>query len=226
MKIKIFIIIALGMLFVNDYGFSQVALTSAAFPVGGSVNTYAILSLSKTLTLTCFVQGFYDAVTNAMINDTMTVYLRNNSSPYEIVDSSKTVLNSSGSGTFTFLNTENGVPYYLQLKHRNSIEMWSAAEQTFTGDLLTYDFSTATEQAFGNNLLQVDNAPLRFAIFNGDVNQDGVVDGTDAALIDNDAFNFESGYIPSDLNGDEVIDGSDGAIADNNAANFVGKITP
>jgi len=73
---------------------------------------------------------------------------------------------------------------------------------------------------------QVDAAPLRFGIYTGDVNQDGIVDGTDAAAIDNDAYNFVTGYAVSDLTGDEVVDGSDAAIADNNVSNFVGKITP
>ena len=60
----------------------------------------------------------------------------------------------------------------------------------------------------------------------GDVTQDGVVDGTDAALIDNDAFNFVTGYVVGDVNGDEIVDGSDAAVVDNNAASFVGKVTP
>jgi len=36
---------------------------------------------------------------------------------------------------------------------------------------------------------------VEFAIYNGDVNQDGTIDGTDTQIIDNDAYNFESGYI-------------------------------
>ncbi len=38
----------------------------------------------------------------------------------------------------------------------------------------------------------VNTLPLWFGIYSGDVNQDGVVDGGDGALIDNDAFNFEA----------------------------------
>ncbi|MBK9331159.1 MAG: hypothetical protein IPM96_01875 [Ignavibacteria bacterium] len=52
------------------------------------------------------------------------------------------------------------------------------------------------------------------------MNQDGTVDVTDNVLIDNDAGNFMSGYIPTDVNGDETTDVSDAAIADNNAVNF------
>jgi len=58
------------------------------------------------------------------------------------------------------------------------------------------------------------------------VNQDGIIDLSDGSLIDNDAFNFSSGYLPTDVNGDGIIDVSDAVYADNNGFNFVGKITP
>ncbi len=46
------------------------------------------------------------------------------------------------------------------------------------------------------------------------------------SIIDNDAYNFVTGYVVSDVTGDEVTDGSDAAIVDNNAYNFVTKATP
>lgn len=61
----------------------------------------------------------------------------------------------------------------------------------------------------------------RFCIYSGDVNQDGIVDGADASIGNNDAYNFITGYVPSDVNGDSIVDGSDLAIIDNNAYNFV-----
>jgi len=77
-----------------------------------------------------------------------------------------------------------------------------------------------------HNMIQVDSSSVNFAIYSGDVNQDGVIDATDAGAIDNDAFNFVSGYVVTDLTGDNVIGASDAAIADNNAANFVSVIRP
>ena len=58
------------------------------------------------------------------------------------------------------------------------------------------------------------------------MNQDGTIDATDVALIDNDAANFAGGYVVSDLTGDDFVDGTDFAIADNNAANFISVIRP
>ena len=77
-----------------------------------------------------------------------------------------------------------------------------------------------------NNLRQVDNSPVRHALYSGDVNQDGTIDGSDLSAIDNDAALFSSGYIVTDLNGDNLVDASDLLIADNNAAAFVTAMLP
>ena len=94
------------------------------------------------------------------------------------------------------------------------------------GNTASYSFANSSIQAYGNNLAQVDTAPIRFALFSGDVDGDGAVDATDLSLIDNDAYNFSSGYLRTDINGDNFIDGTDFSIADNNSLNFVGKVTP
>ena len=78
-----------------------------------------------------FIQGFYNSGSDDMVGDTVKVYLRNNSSPYAVVDSATAFVNSSGQGTFTFSNAVNGTPYYLELVHRNSIETWSKTPQQF-----------------------------------------------------------------------------------------------
>ncbi len=44
--------------------------------------------------------------------------------------------------------------------------------------------------------------------------------------MDNDAFNFVSGYVNTDVTGDNVVDAADLGIIDNNAFNYVSKITP
>ncbi len=135
-------------------------------------------------------------------------------------------MSNTGAGAFIFSNAVNSTNYYIAVKHRNSIETWSNTAQQFTSNSMTYDFTTAITQAYGDNMIQADSSPLRFAIFSGDVNQDGTVDATDVSNIDNDASNFVSGYVASDLTGDDFVDGTDFAIADNNAANFVSVAKP
>ncbi|MBK8983687.1 MAG: FG-GAP repeat protein [Ignavibacteria bacterium] len=178
------------------------------------------------LDLTMFIEAFYDANTNAMIGDTVTVYLRNYLSPYEVLDSAKEFVNSSGQALYEFYNASKFSAYYIHLKHRNSIETWNNVPQLFFPGITPYDFSQNSSKAYGSNEIQIDLSPIRFGIYSGDVNQDGTVDLTDGSLIDNDAFNFVSGYVPTDVNGDGIVDLADAVFTDNNGFNFVSKITP
>jgi len=193
----------------------------------GAGGDYATIKYSQqpttTLNLKTLIEGFYDNVTNIMVKDTLRVYLRNTNSPYSFVDSAISVLDSNGHGIFKFPNGINGTLYYIVIKHRNSIETWSNQGKMFSGYQLSYNFITAANKAYGNNLVLKGS---KYCIYSGDVNQDGVVDATDNAAIDNDAYNFATGYLATDLTGDEVIDASDAAIADNNAANFVSVARP
>jgi len=221
---------------------------SAAIPSGGGMGSSTRISstdmwavgnyydgdIPKTLTmhfgngpsqlnLSSLIQGFYNPSTNKMISDTAIVYLRNTSSPYSVVDSSRSVLDSNGMGSFTFSNAVNGTSYYIVIKHRNSIETWSASGNTFTSGLMSYNFTLSASQAFGNNLVLKGG---RYCIYSGDVTKDGMVDGSDLSIIDNEASIFLSGYIDGDLNGDQIVDGSDASICDNNAFNFVSLQRP
>jgi len=192
-------------------------------PIGNFRPSDGIPSL-KQLDLTVLIQGFYSSGSNEMIQDTVTVVLRNSEIPYAIVDSAKAFLSTSGQGIYLFSKAVNLNYYFLQLKHRNSIETWSKTPLQFVSNMLSYDFTTANTQSYGDNVLQVDNSPIKYAIYNADVNQDGVVDLSDLSIID--ASYYGTGYIPMDVNGDGVVDISDSAIADNNSYNFVGMVTP
>ncbi len=118
--------------------------------------------------------------------------------------------------------------YYIVIKHRNTIETWSRSggEPFIAGSTMSYDFTDAADKAFGSNMIQVDNSPLSFGIYSGDVNRDGNVGAADLSLVDNDVFNFVSGYVNSDVNGNGVLDATDLAIIDDNAYAFVSKVTP
>jgi len=70
-----------------------------------------------TLNLTAFIEGFYDPVSDNMVSDTTRLYLRNNLSPYNIVDSSKGILNSSGTGVFNFSNAVSSTIKFI--RHRS-----------------------------------------------------------------------------------------------------------
>lgn len=166
--------------------------------------------------ITGIIEGFYNSATDKMKRDTVKIYIRNSFSPYSLVDSSVSKPDSSGLGKFYFNGVSNGVNYYIELKHRNSIRTWSSTWGSFTSGSMIYNFSSAITQAFGNNMKQIDTTPLRFAIFSGDVNQDGIIDAGDLSQVENDAGISLVGYENSDVTGDDFADAADVSIVENN----------
>jgi len=210
-----------GAMLVNAYNDS---LVLKFYNILGSLrDNYKILPSIKILSLTSLMEGFYNSISNTIISDTVKIFLRNITTPYEIVDSSKGILSSTGAGILNFSRANNATEYYIVFKHRNSLETWSAAGKRFTTDISDYNFTTSSSQAYGNNLVLVGT---KYCIYSGDVNQDGVIEGTDQSMIDNDSFNFISGYVVTDVNGDNFVDASDLSITDNNSSNFVMTVRP
>ncbi|MDQ3021534.1 MAG: hypothetical protein M3R36_13335 [Bacteroidota bacterium] len=181
-------------------------------------------NLYTQLNLTLAPEGFYNGITLNM-QDTITAYLRNTITPFAVVDSAKTTLNAvTLTAACVFKYAPTGT-YYYQIIHRNALETWSetGGETITKGVTSGYDFTTLQARSYGSNSV------LKFTkwcLYSGDVNRDGTVDLSDLSSIDNDAYNFVSGYVVTDLTGDGTTDISDAAIADNNASNFVSKITP
>ncbi len=169
----------------------------------------------------CLIEGRWDGFN--MVPDTAKVFLRGSSSPYPYVDSARGVIDAFGNFQVCFENAGTG-SYYIVVRHRNSIETWSAAPVALTNLFFNYyGFTSSAGSAYGNNLtLKLGS----YCIYSGDVNQDETVDATDLSLIDNDAINFIGGYVVTDLTGDDFVDATDYAIADNNANNFVSVIRP
>ncbi len=109
-----------------------------------------------TLNVKLAIEGFYNTQTNKLnMNDTVIAYLRNINSPYNIVDSSQSVVDSVNfNGNFRYYNAPAGT-YYISIKHRNGLETWSKAggeSLTFEG-VYQYDFTNSDSQAYGNNLV-------------------------------------------------------------------------
>lgn len=175
-------------------------------------------NLLPKLNLTVLIEGLFNSTTNLMTTDTVMVYLAKSFTPYDKIDSAKIYLNATGNGTSIFSKAVWDSNYFIIIKHRNSIETWSASSQKFNALENTYDFSADVSKAYGNNLVKRGN---KWCIYSGDINQDGYVNSTDLMLINGDAFDFSSGYLPSDLTGDNFIDLHDLVICDNNVFNSV-----
>ncbi|MBK8983678.1 MAG: hypothetical protein IPM38_15515 [Ignavibacteria bacterium] len=157
------------------------------------------------------------------ISDTLNIELRNSSSPYNVIET-QTVTGGLGAPVDVQFSTPiNGTPYYIRVTHRNSVSTWSGSTPSFNSNYINYTFISENTQAFGNNMVNVGGI---WSFYGGDANQDGSVDVTDISLIDNDSFNFATGYLVTDIDCNDVIDLSDIAVTDNNALNFVGEVTP
>ncbi|MBK6876389.1 MAG: hypothetical protein IPG99_08025 [Ignavibacteria bacterium] len=87
------------------------------------------------------------------------------------------------------------------------------------GQVHNYDFTTDSSKAYGNNQIKKES---KWCIYNGDINQDGFIDGSDLGLTDNAAQLGSVGYVITDVTGDYFVDGSDLQVVDNNSTGFIG----
>ena len=185
---------------------------------------------NSTLNLTCFIEGYWDgssAMVPALYNqgeistatacDSIDVELHDNASPYAVVASTRVVLNQDGTAQCIF-PAMNG-SYYIAILHRNAVQTWSANPVTIAGSPVSYDFSTAASQAYGDNQVEVSSGI--WAFYTGDIVVDENVDLLDLGMLEGDISNFAYGYIASDLNGDGNVDLLDSPIEETNISNFV-----
>jgi hypothetical protein len=201
----------------------------------GNVTTSQDLSLNGTVqaivttgdvSVKVIPQGFFNTAGYLNSRDTVRILLANSNSPYASVDSIDVELDSlTYTATGTMRNAANG-SYYIVVKHRNSVETWSASAQTFAkGATTSFDFTSAASQAFGSNEVVLSNG--LYAIYSGDSNQDNYVDPLDLSLIDQDSFNYIAGRsLATDVNGDGYVDPLDLSITDQNSFNYVGVQRP
>ncbi|MBK9333282.1 MAG: hypothetical protein IPM96_12960 [Ignavibacteria bacterium] len=203
------------MNFYNENGFNQEFTRCANHSVDIS-GIYPIIEINIKLAS----EGLYDPVSDVGLRrDTVTAYLRNASPPYQIIDSSISVIDSiSHTGNFNFLNRPTGT-YYLSVKNKKILETWSESGGTlFINGINNYDFTSAASKAYGDNMVLKGG---RFCIYTGDVNNDQIIDSEDLAMVENDVFIYTTGDVITNLNGDNIVDIDDLVIVDRNAENLV-----
>ena len=227
----------------NESSLSGGLYSSSAWTPLGAVSSHTITATNKSsfgditagiFSTTGYVkvkvipQGFYNTGDYLNASDTLELYLASATTPYSFVDSSSALLDSTTFYATGAFNSASTGSYYLSVKHRNSVETWSAGTISFVqNSTVTYDFTDLQTRAYGDNLTQVNSSPVRWAVFSGDVNQDGYVDPLDLSLIDADSYNYVSGRaLATDINGDGYVDPLDLAITDANSYNYVGIKRP
>ena len=161
--------------------------------------------------------------TSAQASDWVNIEWRASSPPYTSLAHSAGLLSVDG-WVETPLNPSLTANYYLVIKHRNTLETWSANPISMSSDSM-YDFTTAATQAYGSNTIQVGNGV--YALYTGDLNQDGFIDAFDYPALDADTFNgLASIYVATDLNGDGFVDSFDFPLFDVNSQNNVSIVSP
>jgi hypothetical protein len=185
-----------------------------------------------TLSLTAFFQGLFiggsnmtpapynsnPAVSSSSTADSITVELHSDTGSHALVETATGTISTTGTSTLSFSSAVNGNSYYIVVRHRNSLETWSASPVAFTTST-SYNFSTAANKAHGNNLKNMGSGI--YAIYTGDINQDGTIDFSDYPTLDTGSVAGSTGYLTADLNGDGTIDFSDYPMIDTNSLNGV-----
>ena len=186
-------------------------------------------SIIASLNMKVFLEGFYADINNMRATifdlgistdpsetDTVLVNLWSPGNLEQPAYSLPAVLHTNGTASIQFPAAIRGHAFYIAIKHRNHVETWSHNPVTFIATT-DYDFSTSLSQAYDDGVV----APMQtvgenvYALYAGDINQDGGIDGQDMNVIDNEIGFY--GYNLSDANGDGGTDGQDMNFVDNNS---------
>ena len=187
----------------------------------------------STLKIKAFVESYFsplslrmkaiiDPIDAPLLFDTITIELHK-PTDLSLVFSKKKVFDIFGNASITLPEYLMDKQYYIVLRHRNSIEIWSQ-KPILIQNSVNFDFTTSVTQAYGNNLKWVANAAC---MYSGDINQDGHINMLDFNLWAHDNINFVYGYyLNTDLNGDGNVDLSDFPFWDSNFYLGVSVIHP
>jgi hypothetical protein len=143
--------------------------------------------------------------------DTILISLADSS--LEIVFSQTVLISTNGWAVANFpLGAFEGY-WYIVLDHRNHLETWSNGTFAFNTADTSYNFSDNPAKAFGSNEIQI--GPGLYGLYAGDIDQDSFIDINDIIYMTPDIQNFAIGYGVGDINGDGVTDGTDYSFMDN-----------
>ena len=117
-----------------------------------STSNFTVIT-NATLNLKAYIQGYYAGnglmepvlynnglSSNPNDVDNITIELHNSSSPFTIAASANGVLKTNGNVQIQMAGSLIGSSYYIVIKHRNSIETWSA-NPVLIGATTTFDYT-------------------------------------------------------------------------------------
>ncbi len=190
--------------------------------------------VSVTLNVRLFIEGYYKSfeTMNASVNptlypllcDTVQIELHASSPPYTLIQSKKGTIDINGNGSLVFSQISLGNIYYVVVRHRNSLETWSTNPIVFSSTTISYSFTNAANLAFGNRIKSMGDG--RFALYSGDIDQNGIIDQNDEVSIENASLMFSYGYLINDINGDFLVESTDYNLVENNASLLIAVARP
>ena len=189
-----------------------------------------------TANIKLFLQGYYtgagsmqpvlnnQAVPSSLATEVDSVIVElHHPTTFALIDSKKAVLLTNGNVSVSFAQPAGS--YYIAIRHRSTVQTWTANPVACSASTALYDFSTAADKAYGDNQVLVEAGI--WAFFTGDLNQDDFIDGNDFPAFDTDSFSGVNGeYKATDMNGDGFVDGNDFPVFDVNSFNGVSSTHP
>ena len=204
-----------------------------------------ITPLTASLSLQMFLDGYYiygsnpasmraarynnlvaSVSANPGVNtdvDVITVELRSAASLAVVAYSVSPILQKNGSVQCTFPVAAFGNSYYVVVKHRSSLPLWSANPIIISGST-ALSFANDITNAFA--LPNPSIAPMKtlvsglYASRLGELDDNGYIDALDYAAFESDVYTSAYGgqyLLDGDLNGDSYVDASDYAVFDFNS---------
>ncbi len=175
----------------------------------------------RTFQVKLFLEGLYDENSNMMhevingntnepqwvngVTDKIDIFLHQESTPFATI-LSKPNLDLAVNGLSTFnASCEFSGNYYIAVKNRNHLETWSSVPVSFKNASIYYDFTSDILQAFGTDA-QVQVSQDKYALYLGDLDQNGYIDLDDFILFESDLVMGDIGFFNTDFNGSGYID--------------------
>ena len=111
--------------------------------------------------------------------------------------------------------------YYIVVKHRSCLPLWSSTPISITASTM-YNFTDAATKAYSDGDIPAmkEIAQGVYAIYMGELNDDGYIDASDFSIWWSDiALSNDGEYLlDGDFNGDTFVDNNDYPIFDFNSA--------
>ncbi len=231
--------------FGNPYGFElTIANSYGCFAVSNSVIVTSVTCPPQTVTLNvkAFIEGYYTG--NGLMDNFGTggcLFVTGNSLStsdadslfislmdpvtYAPVANATGILHTNGTISVTMPSLVSGNSYYIKLVHRNALQTWSAAPVLMTSPAVTYDFTTASNKAYGSNMIESFDA-MGWMIYSGDISdanntglglgyQDEIIESADYTDMENAVSIIKLGYVFEDVTGDGIVESADYTLMEN-----------